>query len=108
VDSTERLARIHAIDAECKKIQARLKRFHEERDQLVLAGNREEYPCSCVKLNCDIGIYDGSQQEKAGRKGLGIGLISQTFSCLKNCSVCRGTGKPVQMLGDKIINVGQL
>src|SRR5271167_613130 len=72
------------------KIQPLALKIDQINDQIA----RLTYPCSCVKLNQELDIYDMSQQEAAGRNGLGSGFVSECLSADKNCPICRGAGIP--------------
>jgi len=50
------------------------------------------WDCPCVQLNEDLGIYDMTGQEGAGRNGLSGGLVAKTYSALKDCPECNGRG----------------
>lgn len=89
-----RTARIQEIDAECARLQRSLDTLYAERKKLMMLGKREEYSCSCVRLNSEIGIFDMIEQEESNRNGIGCGLVSETLSALKCCPNCSGTGKP--------------
>jgi hypothetical protein len=91
---SSRQDRIREINAEIDKLQARLHTLFGERKQLSLAQSKEEYPCRCVALNGDIGVFDMGEQEQLGRKPLGLGFVCETLSASKFCPVCQGTGKP--------------
>lgn len=91
---SSRKERLREIDTEIDKIQSRLHHLFGERKQLRLAESKEEYPCRCVELNGDIGVFDMSEQEDLGRKPLGLGFVCETLSASKFCPICQGTGKP--------------
>ncbi len=86
--------RIREINAEVDKLQGQVYKLVEEKRTLQLAESKEEYPCRCVQLNGDIGVFDMSEQEELGRKPLGLGLVAETLSANKRCPICQGTGQP--------------
>jgi hypothetical protein len=64
--------------------------------KLELEQRKEEHPCSCVKLNRDVEIYDMQEQERRGRNPLSVGgFVADTLTALKGCRECKGTGKPI-------------
>lgn len=89
-----RKERMTAISTERHILQSQIDKLDKEMDKLRMEQSREDHPCSCVKLNGDISIFDMVEQERRGRTGLGFGFVSETLSCDKDCQVCHGTGKP--------------
>lgn len=86
-------ARLKEIHDEIMDLVQRKDELIEERQALVLADARKTYDCTCVKLNRDISVNDMAQQEKAGRRGLGLGPVCETLSSDKKCPTCGGTGR---------------
>jgi hypothetical protein len=85
-----------------KELRDRLHRLDIERHALVRiieeaehAEDRQRYTCACVVYNEDADIFDMGDQERAGRRGLGCGLVAKTFSAKKNCPACGGRGIPI-------------
>lgn len=93
--SEERKERLQAIDVIIRRLQLQVNDLQEERNKLRLEEQREEHPCSCVKLNGDIEIYDMQEQERRGRSPLSVGgFVAHTLSARLDCPSCKGTGKP--------------
>lgn len=63
-------------------------------DAAKLAEAKRRYPCSCVRLNSDLYIYDMAEQWAAGRQGLTTGLVSESLSAFIDCPMCHGSGMP--------------
>ncbi len=80
------------IKAECLRKQS--DELYTEIHKLEMEQAKEDHPCSCVKLNGDIEIYDMVEQERRGRRGLQFGTVADTLSARKDCEFCKGTGKP--------------
>lgn len=91
---SSRQDRIREISSEMNKLQGQIHKLAEERRVLQLAQSKEEYPCRCVQLNGDIGVFDMGEQEQLGRNPLGLGFVCETLSASKHCPICQGTGKP--------------
>ncbi len=91
---TKRQARIHELRAKADKMRREVDAIYDEVHKLEMEQAKEDHPCSCVKLNGDIEIYDMVEQERRGRRGLGLGMVAETLSARKDCPVCKGTGKP--------------
>lgn len=49
--------------------------------------------CGCVRLNRELGIFTMVDQERAKRRGLGSGLVADTYSARSDCPECHGTGE---------------
>jgi DNA repair exonuclease SbcCD ATPase subunit len=90
----ERRTRINDLQTERHALTVKINSVNEELKQLNLANEKEDHPCSCVRLNGDIEIYDMQEQTRRGRNPLGLGLVSQCLSARAECPVCKGTGKP--------------
>jgi hypothetical protein len=90
-----RKARIQQLRAEVNQLDGVRSALLTEIKKLNLEQNKEEHPCSCVKLNGDIEIYDMQEQERRGRNPLGLGCVSECLTARKDCQVCRGTGVPI-------------
>jgi hypothetical protein len=86
--------RIREINKECEDLNHLMIKLNKERDSLLMEQSKEDHSCTCVKLNRDIEIYDMGEQERRGRRGLGFGMVSDTLSCRKDCTTCKGTGIP--------------
>lgn len=56
--------------------------------------DRINFPCTCVRLNRDLGIYDNVGLVNARRNDLDIGLIAEQLSADLDCPLCHGTGVP--------------
>ena len=97
-DQTKR-NRLREIISESDKLQRQLDALNKEARDVRLAMAKDEYSCSCVKLNRDIEIYDGAEQIRRGRKGLGCGLVADCLSARCDCKDCLGTGMPKPAAG---------
>lgn len=92
---TARRARIQQAQAERQQLQTKVDALSKEIAELRLAEERDEHPCSCVKLNRDVEIYDMGEQERRGRVPLSVGgFVADTLTARKDCQECGGTGKP--------------
>ncbi len=91
---TARQARLQVIRVEQDKLNKRQQELAEERQKLEHEQFKEEHPCSCVKLNGDIEVYDMGEQARRGRVALQLGAVYATHSARKDCETCGGTGKP--------------
>lgn len=94
---TELQAQRQQLMEDRKELNQQLLNLQEEIDLVQMQINRLTYPCTCVMLNGEIGIYDGGQQLAAHRRGLTLGLISRELSADLNCPLCHGTGVPYTM-----------
>jgi hypothetical protein len=97
MNSIERKTRISLLSAEIGSLQEKVYALQDERLALRLEQDKEDHPCTCVKLNKDIEIYDMMEQELRGREPLSLGsFVCDLLTALKNCPVCRGTGIPIK------------
>lgn len=93
--STNRKERLSKIRSEIDTTQRQLDKLHEERHTLEMEQKREDFPCTCVKLNKDVEIYDMNEQSRRGRNPLSCGgFVADTLSAREDCGVCLGTGVP--------------
>ncbi len=90
----DRKEQMNLLRAESRSLQTRRDLIHKMLDKLELEQAWEDHPCTCVKLNGDIGIYDMMEQERRNRRGLGFGFVSHCLSAIKNCPKCEGKGIP--------------
>lgn len=94
---TARKARIQQAQAERQQLQSKVDALSKEIAELRLAEEKDEHPCSCVKLNKDVEIYDMGEQERRGRNPLSCGgFVADTLTARKDCEYCHGTGKPTK------------
>ena len=91
---SQRKERLQEIDTKLNSLGELREELLRERRVLDLEQRKEDHPCSCVKLNGDIEIYDMQEQERRGRNPLGLGFVADCLTALKNCPVCNGTGVP--------------
>jgi hypothetical protein len=94
---TAREQRIHALRREAWELQQRADVLHREARDLSLEQDREDYPCACVRLNRDIGVFDMTRQMRDGRVPLGAhagAFVSETLTARRDCEACGGEGKP--------------
>lgn len=89
-----RRSTISRLREERDELQKRVYALNDSIKELQLLEDKEQHPCSCVKLNGDIEIYDMQEQERRGRVPLDLGLVSECLSARKDCPICKGTGKP--------------
>ncbi len=61
---------------------------------LELEESHAEHPCSCVRLNSDIGVNDMGAVGAKRRRSFGLGLVAELLSADLDCSKCGGTGVP--------------
>jgi hypothetical protein len=92
---TVRKARLQQLRAEVSQLDGVRASLLTEISKLDLEQRKEDHPCACVKLNGDIEIYDMQEQERRGRKPLGLGPVADCLTARKDCQVCKGTGIPV-------------
>ena len=93
MNRNERRARINDLQTERRALTVKINGLNEELKQLNLEDEKEDYPCSCVRLNRDIEIYDMQEQTRRGRNPLGLGMVSECLSARVECPTCKGTGK---------------
>lgn len=92
---TQRQARLQELRAKARSFTEQLNEINTEIAKLDLEQRKEEHPCTCVKLNSDVEIYDMQEQERRGRNPLSCGgWVANTLSARKDCLTCKGTGKP--------------
>lgn len=92
---TQRQARIQFLEIERRQHQSKVDELSKEIAQLRLEQQKEEHPCTCVKLNGDIEIYDMAEQARRNRNPLSCGgFVAHSLSARKDCPYCQGTGKP--------------
>lgn len=95
--TAERKERIDTIRVIIRRLQAEVSELSSELHNLELEQKREEHPCSCVKLNKDVEIYDMQEQVRRGRNPLSVGgFVADTLTARKDCDSCQGTGKPTK------------
>jgi len=86
--------RIQELRKSARILQRQIDDLHDEISALELKQTQYDHPCTCVRLNKEIGIHDMIMQDTAGRRGLtGGGWVSDTLSAVKSCVRCNGTGK---------------
>ncbi len=56
--------------------------------------SRAEHPCSCVRLNREIGVDNMGSAEENRRRTFGLGLVVELLSADRDCLECAGTGVP--------------
>ena len=65
---------------------------------LELEESRADHPCSCVRLNSDIGVNDMGDVEAKRRRSFVAGhatnLVAELLSADRDCPKCAGTGVP--------------
>lgn len=92
---TARKARIQELRSKADKLRKELDELHTEIKKLDMEQRKEDHPCTCVKLNGDVEIYDMGEQERRGRNPLSIGsFVADTLSARRDCTICNGTGVP--------------
>lgn len=97
MNNKDRKVSIQTLCSKAEVLQTELDELRRQRVALDLEVSREDHPCSCVKLNKDIEIYDTMEQERRGRVGLSLGgWVSETLSARKDCEYCKGKGIPTK------------
>ena len=92
---TARQARIQQLRAEAQDLREKSDKLYAEIKSLDLEQRKEDHPCTCVKLNGDVEVFDMQEQERRGRNPLSCGgFVADTLSARKDCTVCNGTGVP--------------
>lgn len=91
---SERQERIDSIRVIIQRLNGQVTELTTELHKLETEQFREEHPCSCVRLNGDIEIYDMAEQSRRNREPLQLGAVYATHSARKDCTTCHGTGKP--------------
>jgi hypothetical protein len=86
---------VKALQEQIDPIAAQIKVVEDDIRVIDLKINHLKHPCSCVKLNEDMGVRDMIQQAKANRNPFGLGYVGACLSADKNCSLCHGTGVPL-------------
>lgn len=90
-----RQKKMHELRAQARKLQQASDELFKEAKALETEQAHEDYPCSCVKLNETIEVYDMGEQARRGRECVALlGMVYQNLSARKDCEVCKGTGKP--------------
>lgn len=91
----ERQKKIHELREQARRLQKASDDLFKEVRALEVEQAKEEHPCSCVKLNETIEVYDMGEQARRGRECVALlGMVYQNLSARKDCEVCKGTGKP--------------
>ena len=91
----ERRRKIQELQAQGRSLQQQSDELFKRAKALELEEAREEHPCSCVKLNETIEVYDMGEQARRGRECVALlGMVYQNLSARKDCEACKGTGKP--------------
>lgn len=91
---TARQARLQQLNVELEQVNKKQQELISERKKLEREQFLEEHPCSCVKLNGDVEIYDMAEQSRRNRNPLQLGAVYDTYSARNDCQECGGTGKP--------------
>jgi hypothetical protein len=95
MNSTSRKNRLNEIRTEIRTLQTKIDILAEERTTLDLAQHRDDFPCSCVKLNRDVEIFDMHEQSRRKRNPLSCGgFVADILSARQDCDTCLGTGIP--------------
>lgn len=90
-----RKARLKELWGERSRLSNRIDALSRELESLQLAEAIEDHPCSCVRKNEDIGIWNAQGLANDKRNCLmGAGVISRLISADADCPECHGTGKP--------------
>jgi hypothetical protein len=90
-----RQKRIQELRYKASQLREQSDTIYQEIAKLDMEQRKEDHPCTCVKLNGDIEIYDMQEQERRGRKPLSVGgFVADTLTARKDCQECGGTGKP--------------
>lgn len=93
---SDRKERIRQLRAEAQDLREKSDKLYTEIHKLDLEQRKEEHPCSCVKLNRDIEVFDMQEQERRGRAALSCGgFVADTLSARRDCTICNGSGVPV-------------
>jgi hypothetical protein len=99
-------AALEEVRAKRQALLSEIYKLEKLERKLMLEIARTEYTCNCVMLNEEIGVFTMTEQEARGRKALGLhtvsivradltlGLVCETLSAVKQCTMCHGTGKP--------------
>ncbi len=80
-------SRVAELLGEVGKIDQKLKPLEQEE-------SRAEHPCSCVRLNREIGVDNMGSAEENRRRTFGLGLVVELLSADRDCPKCAGTGVP--------------
>jgi len=92
---TVRQARLQEIRSQREKLQSQINTLDKEYSELYLAEERDSYPCSCVKLNRDIEVFDMQEQSRRNRKPVSYHtFVADSLSARTDCETCEGTGIP--------------
>lgn len=86
--------RIKSLTKRRNDLSARMQQTDNELNVARLELSKLNHPCACVVFNSDIGVYSAETQDKVGRVGLEAGLVANTLSARRECTICNGTGKP--------------
>lgn len=90
-----RQKKIQELRAHGRSLQQQSDEMFKQAKALELEQAREDHPCSCVKLNETIEVFDMGEQERRGRDCVALlGMVYENLSALKRCQSCGGTGKP--------------
>lgn len=87
-------ARLRELNARDNHLMRQVHEVREERRKLQLEISREVHPCSCVRLNGEIQVYDMKEHERRRRETFGLGLVAELLSADKDCPHCHGSGVP--------------
>lgn len=90
----DRRRRIDELESHRRDLHRQLDVNVDEINRLWLEDSREEHPCTCVRLNKDIGVIDMHSSVIRRRCTFGIGLVAELISADRDCALCHGTGVP--------------
>jgi hypothetical protein len=89
--------RMRELRVQARALQKKLDQVFKELTALKEEKEKETYPCSCVKRNRDIEVFDMAEQERRKRVGLVAGgFVSESLSAREDCEVCCGSGIPTK------------
>jgi hypothetical protein len=75
--SSDKRSLINELSEEREGLLDRVSVIDKELRRLELEKGHEEHPCSCVRLNRDIEVYDIADADRKHRRTLGLGFVSE-------------------------------
>jgi|SRR5271157_1667800 len=97
MSSISRKDRIQELRSEARTLQTQVDTLHKECNALELEQQKYDHPCTCVKLNRDVEIFDMGEQSRRGRTPLSMGgFVADCLSAREDCDTCKGTGIPTK------------
>jgi hypothetical protein len=84
-----------ALREQTRELEEQIKTISTEMTKVNTQIDLLNFPCSCVRLNVGLDIWNIGLQESRNRNGLTVGFpVADTLSADRSCPICHGTGVP--------------